>query len=253
MGGQGSGRWRHKRTREEVETTLPLDVRALARKGRLAPGELTHYVWTEGGQTTRGEALLLADDGALVVWASVAHATREKFEQEIAILTTAQHMGGVRQWWKCPGCGRRCAILYAPEGDNFFDCRKCLGLTYRSQHLGKPYRQQRRLRMLYHRLEQGYLHAPKWGTIVREIAALQPVVHTWEWDREEKRIARILGKREFRALQGFAAEYQEECPRPILEEVLRVSASMNVEPNKPRNNAVFASANPCYRSRKLIV
>lgn len=37
-----------------------------------------------------------------------------------------QHFGGRRVWWACPGCGRRCGVLFASG----WLCRKCAGLDY---------------------------------------------------------------------------------------------------------------------------
>ncbi len=42
--------------------------------------------------------------------------------------TTDCHLGGQRQWFMCPECGRRCAILYPVR------CRKCVGAHYRTEH-----------------------------------------------------------------------------------------------------------------------
>lgn len=43
--------------------------------------------------------------------------------------TTNPHFGGVRYWWRCPRCGRRCATLY---GGRYFLCRMCQRLAYAS-------------------------------------------------------------------------------------------------------------------------
>ena len=41
------------------------------------------------------------------------------------------HFGGVRHWFSCPSCGRRCRILY---GGARFRCRLCRGARYESQY-----------------------------------------------------------------------------------------------------------------------
>jgi Zn ribbon nucleic-acid-binding protein len=46
----------------------------------------------------------------------------------IWIVTTKCRYGGGRQWFECPGCKKRAAILYREEDD--FRCRKCLKLGY---------------------------------------------------------------------------------------------------------------------------
>lgn len=42
----------------------------------------------------------------------------------VNITSTTCHFGGVRYWFVCPMCGRRCAVLYPTK------CRKCVGARY---------------------------------------------------------------------------------------------------------------------------
>lgn len=49
---------------------------------------------------------------------------------EIRTEATPCHLGGVRHWLVCPGCGRRCLVIY--QG---LRCRLCLGARYCSEHL----------------------------------------------------------------------------------------------------------------------
>jgi hypothetical protein len=46
--------------------------------------------------------------------------------------TTEPHFGGVRWWFSCPQCGKRCKKLYLPPGQWEIGCRLCHNLTYRS-------------------------------------------------------------------------------------------------------------------------
>lgn len=55
--------------------------------------------------------------------------------QRVALQYTPCHMGGSRVWFSCPGCDRRCALLYS--GENGFCCRECYDLPYRSQRCGE--------------------------------------------------------------------------------------------------------------------
>jgi hypothetical protein len=55
---------------------------------------------------------------------------RQSLTERVPLLTTPGTIGGVRDWFGCPACGRRCAILYALGGR--FRCRGCHHLTYRS-------------------------------------------------------------------------------------------------------------------------
>ena len=39
--------------------------------------------------------------------------------------TTPQSLGGVRRWWRCPCCGRRCGVLLAVTPESPIACRRC--------------------------------------------------------------------------------------------------------------------------------
>lgn len=58
--------------------------------------------------------------------------------QIIGLESTPCHFGGVRWWFTCPspndnGCDyTRRGELYLPPGEDFFACRECHGLTYKS-------------------------------------------------------------------------------------------------------------------------
>lgn len=49
----------------------------------------------------------------------------------LPIDTTDINNGGLRRWWLCPDCGRRCRDLLV--GNDRVACRKCQGAEYRSQ------------------------------------------------------------------------------------------------------------------------
>jgi hypothetical protein len=74
----------------------------------------------------------------------------------VAFDYTPCHLGGSRRWFLCPGCGRRCAILYPVK------CRVCLKLIYASEHEGVLDRRYRAAFKLRERLGQseGGLAAP---------------------------------------------------------------------------------------------
>jgi hypothetical protein len=60
----------------------------------------------------------------------VGRCTTVKTVEHAAIQDLEVGFGGVRRWICCPGCQRRCRILY---GGDRLRCRLCLGLRYRSQ------------------------------------------------------------------------------------------------------------------------
>lgn len=46
---------------------------------------------------------------------------------------TETNFGGRRQWFRCPRCDRRCAIVYRPAATQQIGCRICLNGKYRSE------------------------------------------------------------------------------------------------------------------------
>jgi len=52
--------------------------------------------------------------------------------QYITLESTACKFGGLRYWFVCPKCSRRCLILYRPAWNEGFACRRCHDLIYRS-------------------------------------------------------------------------------------------------------------------------
>jgi hypothetical protein len=54
----------------------------------------------------------------------------------LPVTTTVQPLGGVRRWWRCPTCNRRCRILlvWSKESGVAVACRRCLGAVYASDY-----------------------------------------------------------------------------------------------------------------------
>jgi hypothetical protein len=55
-------------------------------------------------------------------------------KQDVIARPTPLHFGGVRWWFDCPGCGRRCSKLYLPLRGEGFLCRLCHDLSYDSRN-----------------------------------------------------------------------------------------------------------------------
>jgi hypothetical protein len=138
MGGYGSTRWGWRTTRATTDEVIALDVRALARRRYFTagPGKAA-----AGIETWRGNGDEIAcvgvhyrgDDPSAVIleyqmcWpGEERHTIRERVQLDY----TPCPFGGVRRWFECPGCGRRCALLFCVE--ELFRCRVCHGLAYRS-------------------------------------------------------------------------------------------------------------------------
>lgn len=66
----------------------------------------------------------------------------------LCLRTTQQHLAGIRWWFCCPGCDQNRKKLYL-DGGLRFSCRACLGLTYRTKHVGAPVRARMRSDYFY--------------------------------------------------------------------------------------------------------
>lgn len=76
----------------------------------------------------------------------------EEVQQTASLITTRPYFGGVRWWFACPRCLRRCANLYLAPGARRFACRRCLQLRYLTQRVDCGERLHLRARRLVQRL-----------------------------------------------------------------------------------------------------
>jgi len=146
MGGLGSGNFRpRKRT---VESCFMVDIIPLVRMQVVQAGVrregtlcwptsasgahrtgLEYVVDTREGQWMRLHYRYQAQDGA----------PAEEVEYWLQFVTTPQHYGGMRWWFRCPlvvdgeACARRVRKLYLPPGEKYFGCKRCHQLTYESR------------------------------------------------------------------------------------------------------------------------
>ena len=58
-------------------------------------------------------------------------AAGDRRSERVALLETPCHYGGVRRWFACPKCARRCAVLYIVRSR--LVCRTCGQLAYVTQ------------------------------------------------------------------------------------------------------------------------
>ena len=106
-----------------VEDFPRIDIRYMKRRGMLEPGQSGSLVWSCHGSFVDKIRYESHPDRLVLLRNSEHHVVR--FE------TTPCHFGGKRQWFLCPGCTRRVAVLCG-VGGSFF-CRHCHQLRYLSQ------------------------------------------------------------------------------------------------------------------------
>lgn len=118
--------------KETVDRCLTLSCSELLQEGcfDLATGErksFTAIVTTlldEPLSATKFWIQRAADDEMLLVMRLT--------EQRIMLRPTPLRFGGVRWWFICPKCERRCAKLHLPAMGSLFLCRLCHDLSYDS-------------------------------------------------------------------------------------------------------------------------
>ena len=129
MGGRGSGRRSSYSGKAETSDSMPLDIRKITRKGLLVPGRSFSWHWTINDREV--SAIRITANLGSVTLAYHRASAKEDIRQLVAIETTACHLGGERQWFVCPGCGKRVAVIYGVG--KYFACRRCYALVYPSQ------------------------------------------------------------------------------------------------------------------------
>jgi hypothetical protein len=132
VGGIGSGRRPSYSGKDTTEDSLPLDIRRLRRAGALNPGRAVSWQWTLNDRVY-ASIQIRADDWEVTL--TYLHTPRggaaESIRQTVRLETTLCALGGRREWFTCPGCSRRVAVIYGVG--RLFACRRCKGLAYSCQ------------------------------------------------------------------------------------------------------------------------
>ena len=125
MGGWGSGgSWGF--GKRKCEEALRLDIRSIKRRDCLIPGKRFSWQWLTRGEVRSSIGIKVHDHHVVL---NYSH-QKEPVEQQILFEWTPCNYGGERAWWRCPHCGKRCAVLYG--AGKYFSCRACQGLVYTS-------------------------------------------------------------------------------------------------------------------------
>lgn len=139
MGGSGSGRYQSAHAKELVEDAIEnapaLNISKLCRHGfqwqRSGSGML---LWEHGQLTFQ-----LANNVLTLAYSLLSGPNEgQGVKQHIRLLATHPYYGGLRLWFECSMCKRRCAKLYRPYGQLYYRCRLCSGLTYASTRREPP-------------------------------------------------------------------------------------------------------------------
>ena len=134
MGSSSSGWYRGgKRTTDDMHA---LDVRRLARDGRLTPGAAFNWSWSRRGTVVASIQIWPVEcDRVRLMYRTCTNRFNDEWrsmDYSVKLIHTPCAFGGERVWWQCPtvGCGRRVAVLF---GGGVYACRHCHKLAYESQ------------------------------------------------------------------------------------------------------------------------
>jgi hypothetical protein len=203
MGGFGSGRWGWHWKKTDTDPLPRLDVRDLARRGKLTPGVWSSVHWTRGGKPAGSIAVVAEPNAVILDYKSKGPMETEwkSIHERISLTFTPCTYGGERPWFVCPSCWSRRAVLYL-VGD-CFRCRSCHDLAYSSTRERPGDRAQRRANTLRQRLGdasgsryQGLLYPEK------------PKGMHW---RTYERLHREMMMKEYDALAFFVADTDKMC------------------------------------------
>lgn len=143
MGGVGSGSWQQAKTvlAERSASVSIWDPWSFVVVEQLGPA---------------GSALVCLEHGLFgqVLWSIKARAgdAPAPQSQRVDLVASPGTAGGLRWWFACPDCSRRCAKLYRPRSRARYSCRLCARVSYTSQREDDHDRLYRRAAKLYDRV-----------------------------------------------------------------------------------------------------
>lgn len=145
MGTLGSGRWGGHTKKTTVEECSALSIRMLKEALEYGPGYGGRVWWTCRGEEKGSISFGTEKRGSMMavrlIYTITNRATggQQDYSYPVAMQTTHPYFGGVRWWFTCPlvvggnPCSRRVGKLYLPPGGEYFGCRHCYDLSYRSR------------------------------------------------------------------------------------------------------------------------
>lgn len=131
-----------------TSSCISLNINYLIRNGGLEEGLSSEIVWARGRKSEQRIKLVALENGVQLRY-SVGKDSGETrhIAEDIALTWSKVGTSNRRPWFKCPGCGRSVAILYAVGK---FRCRHCHQLAYKPspnllhERLGRKLRRLRR-------------------------------------------------------------------------------------------------------------
>ena len=129
MGNHCSGR---KALRNCTDEYCSIKIGDWNRRGLLTPGQQFNWQWRQNGKSMGNIHITTEPDQIKVAYTyQDKHNQWQSQDYPIKLQTTNMARGGIRYWLTCPACLRRMTLLYF--GGQYFACRICYQLNYRSQ------------------------------------------------------------------------------------------------------------------------
>ena len=135
MGGFGSGRRGH--LSKKMTSSVPqLNINFFQKNGALSEGR-HGIIEIEVSDESNDLYFYMSETEITFVYSSsIGNQPPKHYRYAVGVEWTDCNYGGARPWFTCPGCNRRCGILYIAN-QNIFQCRKCQNLRYKSQMEGE--------------------------------------------------------------------------------------------------------------------
>lgn len=166
-------------THAKTSGHLSLDVRTLARRGLLTAGTSFGWSWHRYGE-------LAGTIRIRIMGGFAVHLDYRRAEQpqhvELTLQESPCNFGGQRQWFACPRCTRRVAVVYLA---NVVACRRCLRLRYPSQSVDALGRSWQRTERIAGKLRMESGHFPRRPKGMRH-ATFERLAQAW-WAEDDYR------------------------------------------------------------------
>jgi hypothetical protein len=168
--------------RAKAEQLRRIDVRQWAARGYLHGACSFSWSWHRGEEHTGTIGVYVHGPDALTLcYTCTLDGVARDVVERLGIVSTPCRYGGARQWFLCPCCARRVALLYM-RGQTFA-CRHCKRVAYSSQSEDAIDRMWRKQSKIEARLDANG-QRPK-GMRRANYERLRDKVWDCEWRREE--------------------------------------------------------------------
>lgn len=124
----GRGRYYRFGTKALLGELLALDMRDFTKYSDLNTWEWATMNWSSGHGHKSSIGYQVQPGVGVRLFYTVGET--DKLDYVVKVTTTPCNLGGVRYWWLCPRCGRRCRVLHC---NRLFVCQRCSGTYYETQ------------------------------------------------------------------------------------------------------------------------